>query len=89
VSIDVGGETLRMPVTVNDLVIEGYDLDTASTASAGADLSALPAYLHTVFGDVKTLDSLARAQHYYRENKIAAAIPAITFGRGHLKDQNI
>ena len=60
-----------------------------SFAYEDADLSALPAYLHTVLGDVVTPDSLAHAQNYYRDTTIAAAIPAITFGRWHLKNQNI
>lgn len=60
-----------------------------SFVNQGADLSALPAYLRTVLGDVVTPDSLAHAQNYYRDTTIAAAIPAITFGRWHLKNQNI
>lgn len=53
-----------MLVTVNDLGIEGYELDAVSKASAGTDLSALPAYLRTVLGDIITPYSLAQAQHY-------------------------
>jgi hypothetical protein len=60
-----------------------------SLSYEGADLSALPAYLRTVLGDVVTPDSLVHAQNYYRDSTIAAAIPAITFGRWSLKNQNI
>lgn len=36
-TLEVGGEQLRFRVTFKDLVVEGYDLDAANTALAGAD----------------------------------------------------
>jgi hypothetical protein len=53
------------------------------------DLSALPAYLRKVFGAKVTPESPPHAEAFYRENTIAAAIPAISFGRWTIKNQVI
>lgn len=53
----------------------------------GFDVSALPAYLRKIFGEEVTPTSLYHAQEFYQDNTIAAAIPALDFGRWKIKDQ--
>lgn len=36
-TVEIAGQSLRVLVTFNDLVVEGYDLDEANAAMAGAD----------------------------------------------------
>lgn len=50
------------------------------SSMTGFDLSEIPSYLRMILGQPVTVDSLDKAATFYRQNTIAAAIPAIDFG---------
>jgi hypothetical protein len=50
------------------------------SALVGMDLSGLPIYLRKILGNPVTAESLQRAEAFYRDNTVAAAIPELDFG---------
>lgn len=68
---------------------EGNRITLERAVTRDGDLTALPAYLRKVFGSPVADDSLERARAFYRDNPIAAVIPAIDFGSAEYSGQRI
>lgn len=68
---------------------EGNRISLERAVTRGSDLTALPDYLRKVFGSPVSEDSLERAEAFYRDNPIAATIPAIDFGSAEYTGQKV